>query len=56
MMRISAEFDTIRIIAEHNTDRTGIDMYSIYINVNESQGQQLRPGFIRAGEVCRSTF
>ena len=28
----------------------------LYINVNESQEQQLRPGFIRAGEVCRSTF
>jgi hypothetical protein len=32
MMRISAEFDTMQIIAEHNTDRTDIDMYSIYTN------------------------
>jgi hypothetical protein len=39
-----------------DTDSTGIDMYSIYINVNESREQQLRPAFIRAGEVCRSTF
>ena len=61
MMRISAEFDTMRTIAEHSivrqdTDSTGIDMYSIYDNVNKSKEQQFRPGFIRAGEVCGSTF
>jgi len=43
-------------IVRQDTDSTRIDMYSIYINVNESQEQQLRPGFIRAGEVYRSTF